>query len=128
MSAFIDDFYDENYHNLNKFKAILKCMPNIQEEYDTFMIHYKDVEASLNNQIHLTTLDAYISIRHINIMIERMNHLEDLCVSKYGIYRACEDYLVKTDWFFSLPNTKQYDIRFDFYSTIVLGIRKAFYR
>ena len=128
MSAFFDDFYNENYHNLNTFKAMLKVIPNIQEDYDNFMIHFKDVEASINHQVHLTTLDTYIPIRAINIMIERMNYLEDLCVSKYGIYRACEDYLTKTDWFFNLPNTKQLEIRFDFYSTIVLGIREAFYR
>jgi len=128
MSAFFDDFYNENYHNLNAFKAMLKVIPNIQEDYDKFIIYFKDVEASINHQVHLTTLDVYIPIRAINIMIERMNYLEDLCVSKYGIYRACEDYLTKTDWFFNLPNTKQLEIRFDFYSTIVLGIREAFNR
>lgn len=128
MSAFIDDFYNDDFHNLNKFKAMLKVIPNIQEDYDKFIIYFKDVEASINHQVHLTTLDTYIPIRAINIMIERMNYLEDLCVSKYGIYRACEDYLTKTDWFFNLPNTKQLEIRFDFYSTIVLGIREAFNR
>lgn len=128
MSAFFDDFYNDNFHNLNKFKAMLNYVPNIQEDYDHFIIYFKDLEASINNHVHLTTLDAYIPISEINIMIERMNHKEALCVSKYAIYRDCENYLVHTNWFFSLPYTKQYDIRFDFYSTIVLGIREAFYR
>ena len=128
MSAFIDDFYNDNFYNLNKIEGLLNYMPNLQEDYDNFIIYFKDLEASLNNHIHLTTLDAYIPIRDINIMIERMNHKEDLCVSKYGIYRDCENYLVKTDWFYNLPNAKQFEIRFDFYSTIVLGIREAFYR
>ena len=107
---------------------MLNNIPNLQEDYDQFIIHFKDVEASINNHIHLVSLDVYIPIRHINIMIERMNHKKALCVSKYGIYRDCENYLVHTDWFYNLPNTKQHDIRFDFYSTIVLGIREAFYR
>ena len=128
MSAFSDDFYSDNFHNLNTFKGLLNYMPHIQEDYEYFIIHYKDLEASINNHIYLATLDAYMPIRDINILIERKNHLERLCVSKYGIYRACEDYLVKTDWFFNLPNTKKLDIRFDFYNTIVLGIREAFYR
>ena len=128
MSAFSDDLYNDNFHNLNTFKALINYIPNIQEDYADFIIRFKDVEASINNHIYLATLDAYMPIRDINIMIERKNHLEDLCVSKYGIYRACENYLVQTNWFFSLPNTKQRDIRFDFYSTIVLGIREAFYR
>jgi hypothetical protein len=128
MSAFIDDFYNDDLHNLNKLKAMLNYLPNIQEDYDYFIIYFKDLEASINNHIHLTTLDVYMPIRDINIMIERMNHKEALCVSKYGIYRDCENYLVHTDWFFNLPACKQYEIRFDFYSTIVLGIREAFYR
>lgn len=128
MSAFIDDFYDDNLFSLNTIEAMLNSMPNLQADYDQFIINFKDTEASINNKLHLMTLDENMPIREINIMIERMNYKEALCVSKYGIYRDCEDYLVKTDWFFSLPHAKQVDIRFDFYSTIVLGIREAFYR
>ncbi len=61
-------------------------------------------------------------------MIERMNDLSKCKISKYAMYRNCEDYLVKTDWFFNLSHTKQFEIRFDFYASIVLGIHRAFYR
>lgn len=80
MSSFIDDFYNDDMHNLNKFKAILKVIPNIQEDYDNFIIHFKDLEASINHQVHLTTLDAYIPIRDINIMIERESCGRFVCV------------------------------------------------
>ena len=128
MSAFIDDFYDDSLFNLNTIEALLNKIPSIQEEYDQFILHYKDLEASINNYLHLATLDEYIPIREINIMIERMNELSKFKISKYGMYRNCEDYLVKTDWFFSLPHAKQIEIRYDFYNTIVLGIHDAFYR
>jgi len=128
MSAFIDDFYDDNAFNLNTIEAMLNSMLNLQDDYDHFMVYFKDLEGSINQCLYLNTLDDYIPVREVNIMIERMNHKKDLCVSKYGIYRDCEDYIVKTDWFFNLSNTKQFEIRFDFYSTIVLGIHQAFYR
>ena len=128
MSAFIDDFYNDNLFSFNKMESMLNSMPNLQEDYDDFIVYFKDLEASINHHIYLTTIDEYIAIRDINIMIERKNRMEDLYVSKYGVYRDCEDYLVKTDWFFNLPHAKQFEIRFDFYSTIVLGIHEAFYR
>lgn len=128
MSAFLDDFYNDDLFSFNKIESMLSSIPNLQADYDKFIVNFKDTEASINNKLHLTTLDEYIPIGEINIMIERMNYKEALCVSKYGIFRDCEDYLVKTDWFFSLPCAKQFEIRFDFYSTIVLGIREAFYR
>jgi hypothetical protein len=128
MSSFIDDFYNDDLYNLNRIEALLKNVPSIQEDYDQFIIHFKDLDASINNHLYLATIDEYIPISEINIMIERMNSKEGLCVSKYGIYRDCENYLVQTDWFFNLPNAKQFEIRFDFYSTIVFGIQDAFYR
>lgn len=128
MSAFFDDFYDDNLFNLNTIESMLDNMPNIQEDYDHFMVYFKDLEASINNDLYLITLDECIPIREINIMIEIMNAKGKLRISKYAIYRNCEDYLVKTDWFFSLSRTKQFDIRFDFYNNIVSGIHQAFHR
>ena len=128
MSAFIDDFYDDNLFNLNKIESMLNSMPSLQEDYDHFMVYFKDLEASINNNLYLTTLDEYIPVREINIMIEIMNAKRKLRISKYAIYRNCEDCLVKTDWFFSLSSTQQFQVRLDFYGTIVLGIHLAFYR
>ena len=128
MSAFIDDFYDDNAFSLNTIEAMLNSMPNLQEDYDHFMVYFKDLEASINHCLYLKTIDEYIPIRELNIMIERMNDLAKYKISKYAKYRNCEDYLVKTDWFFNLSNTKQFEIRFDFYAVIVLGIHEAFYR
>ena len=67
-------------------------------------------------------------ITEINIMVERMNEILEYKISKYGMYRDCEDYLTKTDWFFNLSRRKQIRIRFDFYNNIILGIHNAFYR
>ena len=127
---FILAYYEwlETSDQTNKVLRELKDNRDIDSTISDFIIHFKDMEASTNNHIYLATLDAYMPIRDINILIERKNHMERLCVSKYVIYRACEDYLVKTHWFINLPETKKLDIRFDFYSTIVLGIREAFNR
>lgn len=128
MSAFIDDFYNDNLYSQAKIEAMLNSMPNLQEDYDHFVVYFKDLESSINHNVYLTTIDDYIPIREINIMIERMNAITRCEISKYAVYRDCEDYLVKTDWFFKLPRQKQFNIRFDFYSNIVLGIHEAFYR
>lgn len=128
MSAFLDDFYDDNLFSRNTIEAMLNRMPHLQADYDAFMVYYKDLEGAINNQIYLTTIAAYMPVREINIMIEIMNAKRKLRISKYGIYRDCEDYLVKTPWFFNLTSTQQFKIRFDFYANIVLGIHHAYFR
>ncbi|WP_296317606.1 hypothetical protein [Winogradskyella sp. UBA3174] len=128
MSAFFDDFYYDNIDRHGKIEAMLYRRPEIEEEYDHFLVLFTDLTASINNHLYLQTIDESIPISEINVMIERMNHLNDLKLSKYAVYRACEDYLVKTEWFFGLTNQKKFKIRLDFYSNIVLGIHQAFYR
>ena len=46
----------------------------------------------------------------------------------YGMFRNCVDYLAKTDWFFNLSHMNQFEIRFDFYAVIVVGIHESFNR
>ena len=128
MSAFFDDFYYDNIDRHGKIEAMRHHRPEIEEEYDDFLVLFSDLTASINNHLYLQTIDASIPISDINIMIERMNYLNDLKLSKYAVYRGCEDYLVKTDWFFNLTEEKQFAIRLDFYTKIVLGIHQAFYR
>tara|TARA_R110002096_G_scaffold431980_1_gene647964 strand:+ start:1621 stop:1752 length:132 start_codon:yes stop_codon:yes gene_type:complete len=43
MSAFIDDFYDDNAFSLNTIEAMLNSMPNIQEDYDHFMVYWSQI-------------------------------------------------------------------------------------
>ncbi|WP_296317646.1 hypothetical protein [Winogradskyella sp. UBA3174] len=122
MSAFFDDFYINNSFIYSKIEST----PNIEEDYDNFLVLFCDLTASVNNGLYLQTIDETIPIREVNIMIECMKDLSNFNISKYALYTACEDYLVKTEWFFNLTNQKKFEIRFDFYSNVVLGIHQAF--
>lgn len=106
----------------------VKLYPNLEKDYLKFKTAYSDLEASINHCLYLKEIDETIPIREINIMVERMNEILECKISKYGMYRDCEDYLIKTDWFFNLPTRKQSIIRFDFYNNIILSIHNAFYR
>jgi hypothetical protein len=110
------------------FERYLKDNPNLEEDYGIFNVEFNDIKASLNYNLYLKTIDETIPIRLINIMVERMNDITEYKISKYGMYRDCEDYLTKTDWFFKLEENKQFKIRFDFYNNIILNIHDAFYR
>ena len=46
-------------------------------------------------------------------------------VSKYGLYRMCENYLTKTDWFQKLDEKTRYVISIDFYKSIILEIHRT---
>ena len=128
MSAFIDDFFNDDAFDSYSLEPWTHDILGLQEDYDKYIVFYNDLKASINNDLYLSTIDACMPIREINIMIERMNANKNHRISKYGVYRDCEDYLVKTDWFFQLEPAKQFKIRFDFYTHIVLGIHAAFYR
>jgi hypothetical protein len=110
------------------FEQYLKDNLILEEQYLKFMISYNDLKASINHHLYLNTIHASIPIREINIMAERMNDISKYRISKYGMYRDSEDYLTKTNWFFKLPNSKQFKVRFDFYNNIILGIHDAFQR
>ncbi len=110
------------------FKQYYADNLTLQEEYLQFAIHCKDMLASINQNVYIEEINENIPIWLLNIMIERMNELSKCRVSNYSKYRACEDYLTKTEWFFNLSSSKQFEIRFDFYKSIVMGIRNAFYR
>ena len=128
MSAFIDDFFEDDEFEYFNIESWPDDILSLQEDYDSYIVYYKDLKASINNELYLSPIDACIPIREINIMIERINDNKSYRISKYGVYRDCEDYLVKTEWFFQLEADKKSKIRFDFYTHIVLGIHEAFYR
>ena len=67
-------------------------------------------------------------VRAIYIMMECMNTRTKYKISMYGMFRNCVDYLAKTDWFFNLSHMNQFEIRFDFYAVIVVGIHESFNR
>ena len=60
MSAFIDGFYNDNLFGQNKIKSMLNSMPNLQEDYGHFIIHFKDLERNENLQIELEELKGII--------------------------------------------------------------------
>ena len=128
MSAFIDDFFEGEEFDSYNLKPWTDDFLSLQEDYEKYIIFYNDLKASINNEVYLSSIDTFIPIREINIMIERMNDIKRYKISKYGVYRDCEDYLVKTAWFSQLEATIKFKIRFDFYTNIVLGINEAFYR
>ncbi|OUR90917.1 hypothetical protein A9Q87_13355 [Flavobacteriales bacterium 34_180_T64] len=118
MTDDLDDFFEQ----------YLKNDPTFKKKYESFKTAYNDIEASINHGLYLKEIDETIPIREINIMVERMNDISKYRISKYGMYRDSEDYLVKTEWFFNLSENKQNKIRFDFYNNIVLGIHGVLFR
>ncbi|MDG1728239.1 MAG: hypothetical protein P8K68_14655 [Algibacter sp.] len=128
MSAFIDDFFEGDAFDSYNLEPWTDDILSLQEDYDTYIIFYNDLKASINNDLYLSSIDICIPIREINIMIERINDIKRYKISKYGVYRDCENYLVKTAWFSQLEPTKKFKICFDFYTHIVLGIHEAFNR
>lgn len=128
MSAFIDDFFEGDEYDNSIIESLFNKIPALQEEYDNHIIFYNDLKASINNEVYLYNIDEFIPIREINIMIERMNYKSKFQISKYAIYRDCEDYLVKTDWFFQLQPEIKYKIQYDFYTHVVKGVNEAYLR
>lgn len=118
----------DSFENDEKLNSFFDKNPDLQREFEEFLINYEASIAQLNNALYLSSINVAIPIRIINIMVDRMNDINQYRISKYGMYRDCEDYLVKTDWFNSLNSSQQFKIRFDFYSNIILGIHQAFYR
>ena len=78
-----------------------------------------------DKELLLTNLKIRIPTFHIDIMNDIYRREKDGFLSKYGIFRRYEDYLVKTGWFQKLDKKEQLIIRLDFYKTIVMGIRHS---
>lgn len=74
---------------------------------------------------YIKNLKIPIPLNVIFIMIERMEEMKQINSSFYAIYRDCEDYLYKTDWFIQLSQDKKNLIRFDFHKSVILGIDDA---
>ena len=53
MSTFFDDFYHDNIDRHGKIEAMLHHRPEIEEEYDGFLVLFNDLEASINNHLYL---------------------------------------------------------------------------
>jgi hypothetical protein len=101
---------------------------DIKDEVIKIIMYKRDFKAKLYDCLYLNTIHEQIPNRLINIMVERMERIKKFKTTKYGLYRDCEDYLTKTDWFFDLTRENQNLIRFDFYDSIILGIHDAFCR
>ena len=102
---------------------------DIKEEMMKRIIANMDFDASNNDGMYLKTINEVIPNRIIDIMRDQMTDLKTTYrITKYGLFRACEDYVCKTDWFFSLTRKNQRAIRFDFYKYIILGLNDAFTR
>jgi hypothetical protein len=77
---------------------------------------------------YLPIIDYYVPYRIVNIMVEIIHNSRQLCLSEYAGIRACEDYVVKTDWFQNLDEWAQNLIRKDFYHQIIDEIYESFHR
>jgi len=76
----------------------------------------------------LPIIDYYVPYRIVNTMIELIYESRQLGLSEYAEIRACEDYVVKTDWFQNIDEWAQNSIRKDFYHRFIDEIHEAFHR
>lgn len=108
---------DLHIENTNLFNAL--------EEYDLKEV---DLYAEEFSSYYLSAIECCVPFRLVNIIIEIIHRSRDEGLSEYAEIRACEDYVLKTDWFQDLEVRIQNKIREDFYNYFIDEIRLAFHR
>ncbi|WP_282136018.1 hypothetical protein [Seonamhaeicola maritimus] len=76
-------------------------------------------------KLHLYSLKTSIPRFHVEHMSGLMQKFKGGYMSKYGLFRMCENYITHTAWFLKLDDKLRYVIHTDFYKTIILEIHRA---
>jgi hypothetical protein len=101
---------------------------NLIEALEDYGLMEEDLVAEEFSMYYLAAIDHYVPYRIVNIIIEIIHQSRHDGLSEYAEIRACEDYVLKTEWFQDAEEWVQNRIREDFYNYFIDEISLAFHR